>query len=476
MPGKNERPLAGQTLVERAARGRARASGVDRPDRALDRLGADRRARPAALGLEVPFLRPAELARRRQPDARRSIEHALRAGRAQRAVVPTRSLLLQPTSAAPPAEHIAAAVAPARGRRGRDPRSSASSRSRRTSRRSTRCGSRRAARAVPPRRSCDHAPPGRRACVLPRRHDLSQPSTRRARRAARPLRRRLPPARARGREASVNIDTAEDWAARRAMLLHAMIGRALERRRRRSPRVALEELVAGCDYPRDPRAAPAHRVLMRDERRRPLRSPRCSTASSPPRSRLRGAEPSFLLCDAALPALRALLSYVAFSTPRVRRARPAGPALRPCFSRGRPGIGPLPIPLHTYREFASTADEARSRREASALVARAVLHVRRSDGLAARRAGRAPRRSASSARPTSSRAGAARPGGRAPLRGRARSSPPLVVARRAIDAPRAGRRRRPPRRLRAAGGARRGRAAPRRARRQLGHRPTATEP
>ena len=60
IPDKNIRPLAGQTLVERAAYAAAESGVIDRTILSTDseRIAAEGRR----LGLEVPFLRPARLA------------------------------------------------------------------------------------------------------------------------------------------------------------------------------------------------------------------------------------------------------------------------------------------------------------------------------------------------------------------------------------------------------------------------------
>jgi CMP-N,N'-diacetyllegionaminic acid synthase len=106
LPGKNELPLAGKTLVARAAEA-ARASGV--VDRAI--LSTDSK-RIAVLGreagLEVPFLRPAELAQDDTP-MQPVIEHAVteleRDGFRADLV-----LVLQPTAPLRTGAHIARAV------------------------------------------------------------------------------------------------------------------------------------------------------------------------------------------------------------------------------------------------------------------------------------------------------------------------------------------------------------------------------
>jgi CMP-N,N'-diacetyllegionaminic acid synthase len=106
VPGKNIRPLAGRPLLAYTADA-ARASG------AIDRLVLSTDAEEIAdagrrAGLEVPFLRPADLAEDTTPMAR-VIEHALatlRAGGWEPEII----VLLQPTSPFRRPAHIAAAV------------------------------------------------------------------------------------------------------------------------------------------------------------------------------------------------------------------------------------------------------------------------------------------------------------------------------------------------------------------------------
>jgi CMP-N,N'-diacetyllegionaminic acid synthase len=106
VPGKNERPLAGKTLVARAAEA-ARASGV--VERAVLSTDSERIAELGReAGLEVPFLRPAELAADDSP-MQPVIEHALleveRGGFRPDAV-----LVLQPTAPLRTGDHVARAV------------------------------------------------------------------------------------------------------------------------------------------------------------------------------------------------------------------------------------------------------------------------------------------------------------------------------------------------------------------------------
>jgi CMP-N-acetylneuraminic acid synthetase len=107
LPGKNERPLAGTPLVARAAEA-ARASGV--VDRTVLSTDSERIAELGrAAGLEVPFLRPAELATDETP-MQPVIEHAVtELGR--EGYRPDIVLVLQPTAPLRTGEHVARAVA-----------------------------------------------------------------------------------------------------------------------------------------------------------------------------------------------------------------------------------------------------------------------------------------------------------------------------------------------------------------------------
>ncbi len=106
VPGKNVRPLAGRSLVERAYDS-ARASGV------LDRIvistdDAAIAAEARRIGLEVPFLRPPELA----GDASPMIDVAVHALKSLAAVgyEPEALVLLQPTSPLRTPAHIREAL------------------------------------------------------------------------------------------------------------------------------------------------------------------------------------------------------------------------------------------------------------------------------------------------------------------------------------------------------------------------------
>jgi CMP-N,N'-diacetyllegionaminic acid synthase len=107
LPGKNERPLAGKTLVERAAEA-ARASGV--VTRAVLSTDSERiAALGRRAGLEVPFLRPPELARDDSP-MQAVVEHALLEVESH-GFRPDVVVLLQPTAPLRTGAHVARAVA-----------------------------------------------------------------------------------------------------------------------------------------------------------------------------------------------------------------------------------------------------------------------------------------------------------------------------------------------------------------------------
>jgi CMP-N,N'-diacetyllegionaminic acid synthase len=107
LPGKNERPLAGKTLVARTAEA-ARASGV--VDRVVLSTDSERIAQLGReAGLEVPFLRPPELARDDTP-MQPVIEHAVTTLE-QDGYRPEIVLVLQPTAPLRTGAHLARAVA-----------------------------------------------------------------------------------------------------------------------------------------------------------------------------------------------------------------------------------------------------------------------------------------------------------------------------------------------------------------------------
>ena len=106
VPGKNERPLAGKTLVARAAEA-ARESGV--VDRIVLSTDSERIAELGrGAGLEVPFLRPADLAADESP-MQPVIEHAV-VVLEDRGYRPEVVLVLQPTAPLRTGRHIAQAV------------------------------------------------------------------------------------------------------------------------------------------------------------------------------------------------------------------------------------------------------------------------------------------------------------------------------------------------------------------------------
>lgn len=106
VPGKNIRLLAGRSLLEYTARA-AYASGV--LDRVILSTDAEEIAEAGrAAGLEVPFLRPAELAQDVTPMLP-VVEHALSALKTE-GWVPDLIVLLQPTSPLRRPHHIRSAV------------------------------------------------------------------------------------------------------------------------------------------------------------------------------------------------------------------------------------------------------------------------------------------------------------------------------------------------------------------------------
>jgi CMP-N,N'-diacetyllegionaminic acid synthase len=107
VPGKNLRPLAGRSLIEYAAAA-ARASGIlDRAILSTDSPEIAEAGRRA--GLEVPFMRPAELAQDDTPMlavVRHAIDTLVAAG-----WTPDTIVLLQPTSPLRQPDHVRRAVA-----------------------------------------------------------------------------------------------------------------------------------------------------------------------------------------------------------------------------------------------------------------------------------------------------------------------------------------------------------------------------
>ena len=106
IPGKNIRPLNGRTLLEYAARAASESGIVDRIVLSTDdeQIAAEGRR----IGLEVPFLRPAQLAEDDTPMLP-VIEHAAEALE-QADWSPEIIVLLQPTSPLRRGAHIRAAV------------------------------------------------------------------------------------------------------------------------------------------------------------------------------------------------------------------------------------------------------------------------------------------------------------------------------------------------------------------------------
>lgn len=106
VPGKNIKPFAGRTLVERAYESAARSGVVDRvilstDDSEIAEIGC-------RAGIEVPFMRPAELAGDSAPMIDVAV-HALKR-LAEDGYSPDALLLLQPTSPLRKPEHIVRAV------------------------------------------------------------------------------------------------------------------------------------------------------------------------------------------------------------------------------------------------------------------------------------------------------------------------------------------------------------------------------
>ncbi len=107
VPGKNERPLAGRTLLDYTARAARESGVVDRIVLSTDAESIAEAGRRA--GLEVPFLRPAELARDDTPMLP-VIRHAV-AALAAGGWLPEIVVLLQPTSPLRTPAHVRDAVA-----------------------------------------------------------------------------------------------------------------------------------------------------------------------------------------------------------------------------------------------------------------------------------------------------------------------------------------------------------------------------
>jgi CMP-N-acetylneuraminic acid synthetase len=106
IPGKNVRPLAGRPLLAYAAEAARASTVIDRVILTTDSTEIATLGR--RLGIEVPFLRPPELARDDTPMLP-VIEHAL-AHLEESGWVPDVVVLLQPTSPLRRPEHIVAAL------------------------------------------------------------------------------------------------------------------------------------------------------------------------------------------------------------------------------------------------------------------------------------------------------------------------------------------------------------------------------
>lgn len=104
--GKNERTIAGKTLIERCAEAASQSGVVDRLCLSTDSPHIADLGRRA--GMEVPFLRPAELATDEAP-MQPVIEHAVLALEAS-GWIPDVVLVLQPTAPLRTGAHLAAAV------------------------------------------------------------------------------------------------------------------------------------------------------------------------------------------------------------------------------------------------------------------------------------------------------------------------------------------------------------------------------
>ena len=107
VPGKNLRPLAGRLLIEYAADVARQSGVVDRTIVSTDSAEIADAAR--RIGMEVPFLRPAELSQDESPMLG-VIQHAVRELET-RGWVPAVVVLLQPTSPLRRPEHVRHAVA-----------------------------------------------------------------------------------------------------------------------------------------------------------------------------------------------------------------------------------------------------------------------------------------------------------------------------------------------------------------------------
>jgi CMP-N-acetylneuraminic acid synthetase len=106
VPGKNLRPLAGRLLIEYAAEAARQSGVVDRMILSTD--SAEIADAGRRIGMEVPFLRPAELSQDESPMLG-VIQHAVRE-LGTRGWTPRIVVLLQPTSPLRRPEHVRKAV------------------------------------------------------------------------------------------------------------------------------------------------------------------------------------------------------------------------------------------------------------------------------------------------------------------------------------------------------------------------------
>lgn len=106
VPGKNLRPLAGKSLVERAFECAVASGVLDRVILSTDDPGIAEAAR--GFGLEVPFMRPATLGRDDTPMIDVAV-HALES-LAEQGYDPDAVILIQPTSPLRRPEHLRRAV------------------------------------------------------------------------------------------------------------------------------------------------------------------------------------------------------------------------------------------------------------------------------------------------------------------------------------------------------------------------------
>ena len=106
VPGKNLRPLAGRLLIEYATEAARRSGVVDRTILSTD--SAEIADAGRRIGMDVPFVRPAELSQDESPMLG-VIQHAVRELET-RGFTPQIVVLLQPTSPLRRPEHVRKAV------------------------------------------------------------------------------------------------------------------------------------------------------------------------------------------------------------------------------------------------------------------------------------------------------------------------------------------------------------------------------